>query len=128
MCSHVDQEQDKYVAAERFRAQRIFRWLYMNMEEPMADSTQLRSVTIQSPTQTGRNYRAVLKGVDEKGERFVAFCDGATPQDLMTSVMNEAETRGIPWRTDKPYDTPLVKKGVAELPGAVTKGKRTLVE
>jgi hypothetical protein len=71
------------------------------MEGEELNGVKLLSVSIQSPTATGSDYRAILKGMDEAGQRWVAFCNGSTLSDLHAAIANVGSQRGFTWREDK---------------------------
>lgn len=96
-------EAEQYLQAMRREVFGAVAYLGKIMEEPMADGVQLLQVTVQSPVKTGGDYRAVLKGRDEKGGLWVAFVNGGSVAELHSAIAREGQSRGFKWREDKPF-------------------------
>jgi hypothetical protein len=73
------------------------------MEEGMADSVKILQISVQTPGKTGADYRAILKGVDEAGHRWVAFVNANSLTELHNNIAAVGADRGFKWREDKPF-------------------------
>ena len=75
--------------------------------EPGGDGVVLLQVSISGPRKTGEDFRAVLKGRDDKGALWVDFVNGETLETLHNNIREKGQKRGFKWREDKPFPTPL---------------------
>jgi hypothetical protein len=96
-------ESEKYLQNEQRRIYRALWVIDAWGRESMNDGVTLEKVDVQFPNRTGGDYRAILKGRDRTGGRWVAFLGGGTIAELMANIANEGTTRGFLWREDKPW-------------------------
>jgi hypothetical protein len=78
---------------------RIERW----MEEPMGNGVQLDQVVTQAPQLTGSDWRAIIKGHDGVGQKWVAFAFGGSLPELHKNIARIGQERGFAWREDRPW-------------------------
>lgn len=86
--------------------QRIWRALWVMdkwFSEEMGDGVMLLSVNVQGPAHTGSDYRAIVKGVDGKGAKWVAFVNGNSLAALHESIAEVGQVKGFRWKEDKPW-------------------------
>ena len=103
MPDNYSSEQERYFKQWQTRVFRAVYTISQWMEGEMADGVAILRIDVQSPKHTGGDYRAVIKGRDAAGSRWVAFVNGNTLEELHANIAREGEERGFRWREDKPW-------------------------
>jgi t-SNARE complex subunit (syntaxin) len=96
---------------ERRSIWQAVRELALRMEEYDLNDFNIRQITIQSPEHTGRDWRAIIKGVTANQVASVAFVNADDLPGLLGAVRRGLANTGLKWREDKPW-APDVPKGV----------------
>jgi hypothetical protein len=107
--SHVDAEQDAYLKRLRVQAHSALYWLTRAMESEDGNGMVLLEVRVQGPSQTGGGYRVIAKAIDDRGNRFIAFGNGADAQTALAELAQRAAQGSLKFREDKPYAPPAAQ-------------------
>jgi len=88
---------------------RVFGAVYgldKRMSEEDMSGFKVHQVTLQSPTHTGSNWRAIVKGSEQGGPTLVSFCNAESAPDLIKAIAAGLEEGFLKWREDKPFNAP----------------------
>jgi hypothetical protein len=96
-------EYQKEVDGQRRRLWAALMMLERWMTSYGEDGMIIKSVTVQPPATTGRDWRAIIKGVSEDGSPYVSFANGASIEALHLSIAQIGQQKGFKWREDLPY-------------------------
>lgn len=86
--------------------QRLWRAVWVMEQwfsDEMGDGVSVYSINVQGPKQTGSDYRAIVKGQDGAGQKWVAFVNGNSLSDLHLAIAEVGQVKGFKWREDKPW-------------------------
>jgi len=95
-------EQDLF-NKERQRVWRAVKTIEKYMEEFSMAGIIVHQLTIQSPQHTGKDWRAIIKAIDESRNPMVAFVNADDLAGLQGSVASALADGGARWREDKPF-------------------------
>lgn len=98
-----DFEEQAYINEERRRVVNAARFIDKLLDKGDAMGVTLLKIDIAGPAKTGDQYRAILKGRDERGGLWVEFVYGDSYVELTQNIQRKGEKVGFKWREDKPY-------------------------
>lgn len=96
-------EEQALLNKERTRVWRAVKVIERYMEEFSMSGILVHQVTIQSPQHTGKDWRAIVKGIDEARNPLVGFINADDLAGLQGSVANALADGMLKWREDKPF-------------------------
>jgi hypothetical protein len=83
-------------------------WAIMKTDRRLAEYDMggfaIMQITVQSPLHTGGDYRGIVKGATETGQRSIAFVNGPDLAGVLQAIGQGLDQGTLRWKEDIPYD------------------------
>lgn len=104
MPDRVTMDEQAMLNRERARAWRAVMIVSAHMGDYDQGGFVIMQITLQSPLHTGGDYRGIVKGTTETGQKSIAFVNGPDVGAVLEQIANGLRDNGLRWKEDVPYD------------------------
>jgi len=80
------------------------------MDEWSNEGMIIEQIVMQGPEKTHDGFRAIIKGIDEARNRYVAFRSGGSVREVMAKIVTDAESGRLVFKEELPWNPEDAKK------------------